>query len=175
MSHFLLEAQAWWDTKQFDPQNGYQELSKKDKKARHIQLHIAKAALKLAASDQDPRTIAGDIAMYRSQLINTFRINVEHLAEQQPDRSMADAQRHTTMASGELAYYLEPKEHGRSGHTIHIDDAVSRLHLAGITIAHVIGDSLNEMHRNRLEILLGEPLPEPLIEAVAATTGNTDD
>ena len=86
MRHLLLQAQAWWDGQRFD-QPEWHLASWPDQKVRHIQLHVAKALGKVVAalngvagmaSDIDPLTrirdeVLPDVAMYRSQLINTVR------------------------------------------------------------------------------------------------------
>ena len=85
MRHWLLHAQAWWDTQRFD-QPVWQVAAWRDQKVRHIQLHVAKALGKVAAAygegvgvmsgtDALARVrddVLPDVAIYRSQLINLF-------------------------------------------------------------------------------------------------------
>ena len=85
MRHLLLHAQAWWDAQRFD-QPIWQVAEWRDQKARHIQLHVAKALGKVvAALGEGERAASGtdltarvrdevlpDVAIYRSQLINAF-------------------------------------------------------------------------------------------------------
>jgi hypothetical protein len=49
MRHLLLRAQAWWDAQRFD-QPEWQIAAWRDQKARHIQLHVAKALGKVVAA-----------------------------------------------------------------------------------------------------------------------------
>jgi hypothetical protein len=86
MRHLLLQAQAWWDAERFD-QPEWHVAAWPDQKVRHIQLHVAKALGKVAAAlDGDTGAASGidpvarvrdevlpDVAIYRSQLINTVR------------------------------------------------------------------------------------------------------
>ena len=49
MDQWLLRAQAWWDAQRFD-QPGWDVATWRDQKARHIQLHVAKALGKVVAA-----------------------------------------------------------------------------------------------------------------------------
>src|SRR5262245_6536300 len=85
MQHLLLRAQAWWDAQRFD-QPAWQVAAWRDQKVRHIQLPVAKALGKVvAAYGAEADTASGtdamarvrdevlpDVAIYRSQLMNTF-------------------------------------------------------------------------------------------------------
>src|SRR2546428_3481499 len=83
MDQLLLHAQAWWDAQRFD-QREWQVAAWREQKARHIQLHVAKALGKVVVA-YDAGALSGtdalarvrdevlpDVAIYRSQLINLF-------------------------------------------------------------------------------------------------------
>ncbi|HET8645007.1 MAG TPA: hypothetical protein VFO85_05935 [Vicinamibacteria bacterium] len=79
MGHDLLQAQAWWDAQRFD-QSEWQVAAWREQKARHIQLHVAKALGKVvaalgtgASATSGPAPMARvrdevlpDVAIYRS-------------------------------------------------------------------------------------------------------------
>jgi hypothetical protein len=73
--HLLLRAQAWWDAQRFD-QPGWHVAAWRDQKARHIQLHVAKALGKVVAA-------AGDGAGATSGTDALARVRDEVLPERQ--------------------------------------------------------------------------------------------
>ena len=197
MRHLLLQAQAWWDTQQFD-QSVWQLAAWRDQKVRHIQLHVAKALGKVvaaldesedAASDTDMTTrvrdeVLPDVAIYRSQLINTFpdwcvsTASLFRSCAGVAARSAA-AQPHgraqcaepllrvvllLSRASARLATYLEPREHGVESPASHIQGAIQDLHDSAEALAAYFAIDLARAHQARLEALLGAPLPPSLVE-----------
>src|SRR5262249_4587776 len=150
MHHLLLQAQAWWDAQRFD-QPTWQVAEWRDQKVRHIQLHVAKALGKVVAAygpnDASPlgmgeRAMSGkdpmmrvrdevlpDVAIYRSQLINTFAdwdaptASLVH-SSAHADAPAAEPLLHVVIllsrASAQLAAYIEPREHGEASPTSHI-------------------------------------------------------
>jgi hypothetical protein len=187
MHHLLLRAQAWWDAQRFD-QPEWQVAAWPDQKVRHIQLHVAKALGKVvaaldggagAASGIDPMArvrdeVLPDVAIYRSQLINTvrqwgvsatspFRPNARV-----PSRSTADALSRVVIslsrASAQLAAYIEPREHGEISPASYIQEAIRDLHDSAEALAIYFAVDLARAHQARLEALLGAPLPASLVE-----------
>jgi hypothetical protein len=151
MRHLLLRAQAWWDAQRFD-QPEWHLAAWPDQKVRHIQLHVAKALGKVvaaldggvgAASGIDPMArvrdeVLPDVAIYRSQLINTIREGGMPTASlcrpraRVPSRSAADSLFRVLMslgrASAQLAAYIEPREHGAMSPASSIQEAIQELH-----------------------------------------------
>jgi hypothetical protein len=187
MRHLLLEAQAWWDTQRFD-QAEWQLQARADQKVRHIQLHVAKALGKVvAALDQGGSVACGvdplarvrdevlpDVAIYRSQLINTLRQQgvptapLPRLHAPVPCRPTADLLSHVLIwlsrASACLATYLEPREHGVMSPACNLQEAIQDLHDSAEALAAYFTVDLASAHQARLEALLGAPLPASLVE-----------
>jgi hypothetical protein len=187
MHHFLLRAQAWWDAQRFD-QPEWQVAAWPDQKVRHIQLHVAKALGKVvaaldgsagAASGIDPMArvrdeVLPDVAIYRSQLINTVRecggptASLFRPHARVPSRSAADPLLRVVLslsrASAQLAAYIEPREHGAMSPASDIQEAIQDLHDSAEALATYFAVDLTSAHQARLEALLGSPLPTSLVE-----------
>lgn len=187
MCHLLLRAQAWWDAQRFDQPESHLA-AWPDQKVRHIQLHVAKALGKVvAALDEDGEAAAGidpmarvrdevlpDVAIYRSQLINTLRAWGVLPAPRfrpharVPSRSAADPLFRVAMslsrASAQLAAYIEPREHGAMSPASSVQEAIQDLHDSADALATYFAVDLASAHQARLEALLGGPLPAALVE-----------
>lgn len=198
MRHLLLQAQAWWDAQRFD-QPMWHVTEWRDQKVRHIQLHVAKALGKVvaalgegeqAASSADPTVrvrdeVLPDVAIYRSQLINTFGATASAQGHQAlPDWDVptaspghlsarvgvhaAESLFHVVVllsrASAQLAAYIEPREHGAASPASHIREAIQDLHASAEALAAYFAVDLARAHRARLEALLGAPLPASVVE-----------
>jgi hypothetical protein len=185
MPHLLLQAQAWWDAQRFD-QSEWDLAAWPDQKVRHIQLHVAKALGKVvaaldggAASGIDPMArvrdeVLPDVAIYRSQLINTVREGGVPTASQfRPHarvsfRSAAEPLFRVVMslsrASAQLAAYIEPREHGAMSPASSIQEAIQDLHDSAEALATYFAVDVASAHQARLEALLGAPLPTSLVE-----------
>jgi hypothetical protein len=187
MRHLLLQAQAWWDAQRFD-QPEWPLVAWPDQKVRHIQLHVAKALGKVvaaldggadAASGIDPMArvreeVLPDVAIYRSQLINTLRkgrmptapLGRPHAPV--PSHPAIDPLFRVAMslsrASARLAAYIEPREHGGLSPASSIREAIQDLHDSAETLATYFAVDLASAHQARLEALLGAPLPAALVE-----------
>jgi hypothetical protein len=183
----LLQAQAWWDAQRFD-QPEWHLAAWPDQKVRHIQLHVAKALGKVvAALDGGGGAAAGigpmarvrdevlpDVAIYRSQLINTLREGGVPPAPRfrpqarVPFRSAADILVRVAMslsrASAQLAAYIEPREHGAMSPAASLQEAIQELHDSADALATYFAVDLASAHQARLEALLGAPLPAALVE-----------
>jgi hypothetical protein len=187
MRHLLLRAQAWWDAQRFD-QPEWHLAAWPDQKVRHIQLHVAKALGKVvaaldggvgAASGIDPIArvrdeVLPDVAIYRSQLINTLRewglptaslfrphVRVPSLSAADPMFRVAIS---LSRASAQLATYIEPREHGARSPASSIQEAIQDLHESAEALASYFAVDLASAHQARLEVLLGAPLPASLVE-----------
>jgi len=178
----LLEAQAYFDREEFDPKNGYEALGARDQKIGHIQLHVAKAAMKLL--DAEPEIIIfqviPDTAIYRSQLINLLRAPVKQLMVTELDRDypIAFESAHgwkideessrkrfgeeIVLASGNLATYLERLEHGEPGDEDRLRNAVYALNAGSRGLAEIYSVDIEALHVQRLEENLGRALPTHL-------------
>ena len=185
MDHVLLHAQAWWDAQRFD-QLEWQVAAWRDQKARHIQLHVAKALGKVVvAVGAAARTTSGidlmarvrdevlpDVAIYRSQLLNLFPEAgaPPALAHRSAGGGVQEAEPllrvvlGLSRASAQLAAYLEPREHGATSPVSHIREAIVDLHASAEVLAAAFAVDLARAHQARLEALLGAPLPVSLIE-----------
>ena len=187
MRHLLLRAQAWWDAQRFD-QPEWHLAAWPDQKVRHIQLHVAKALGKVvaaldrgagAASGIDPMArvrdeVLPDVAIYRSQLINTVREwGVPTASQFRPharvsSRSAAEPLFRVVMslsrASAQLAAYIEPREHGAMSPASSIQEAIQELHDSTEALATYFAVDVASAHQARLEALLGAPLPASLVE-----------
>lgn len=158
--NFLLKEQAWWDTREFDPPNGYEQLPPEDQKIAHVQLHLAKAGLKLL--NRNPNTIRSevvpDLAIYRSQLINVLGI----IPEEIEDPLAVDLMPlHAVIrATGHLASYLEPRQHGEVVPKGPVRRGVECIHNAALLLADHYDMDLEQAQRTRMEQRLGGPLPE---------------
>src|SRR5215471_4470749 len=193
MGHLLLQAQAWWDAQRFD-QPMWQVAEWRDQKVRHIQLHVAKALGKVvaaygpnsagplgasqrAASGKDPVVrvrdeVLPDVAIYRSQLINTFTdwdaptVSLDH-SSTRAGAPTAEPLLHVVMllsrASAQLAAYIEPREHGEASPTSHIREAIQNLHASAEALAAYFTVDLVRAHQSRLEALLAAPLPASVV------------
>ena len=183
MQHLLLPAQAGWQ----------------DQKARHIQLHVAKAVGKVVAAYDvgtspvcDPEALARvrdevlpDVAIYRSQLLQTFPDCGDPAALPSSPRGHAVAWSvlpppsggfepaglllpvllGLSRASAQLAIYLEPREHGVVSPLAPIWAAIQELHASATLLATAFAVDLVRAHQARLEALLGAPLPAALVAA----------
>jgi hypothetical protein len=187
MRHLLLRAQAWWDAQRFD-QPEWHMAAWHDQKVRHILLHVAKALGKVVAaldggagapSGIDPMArvrdeVLPDVAIYRSQLINTVRdwgiptASLFRPHTRMPSRSAADPLFRVVIslsrASAQLAAYLEPREHGAMSPATYIQEAIQELHDSAAALAAYFAVDLASAHQARLEALLGAPLPASLVE-----------
>jgi hypothetical protein len=187
MRHLLLRAQAWWDAQRFD-QPEWHVAAWPDQKVRHIQLHVAKALGKVAAAlDGGAGAASGidaiarvrdevlpDVAIYRSQLINTVRgwgVPTALLFRpyaRVPCQSAADPLFRVVIAlsgaSARLAAYIEPREHGAMSPASYIQEAIQDLHDSAEALATYFAVDLASAHQARLEALLGAPLPASLVE-----------
>jgi hypothetical protein len=187
MHHLLLRAQAWWDAQRFD-QPEWHLAAWPDQKVRHIQLHVAKALGKVvaaldggtgSASGVDPMArvrdeVLPDVAIYRSQLINTVRqwdvpaMSLFRPHDPVPSRSTADALFRVVIslsrASAQLAAYIEPREHREISPASYIQEAIQDLHDSAEALATYFAVDLASAHQSRLEALLGAPLPASLVE-----------
>lgn len=187
MRHLLLEAQAWWDAQRFD-QPEWHMAAWPDQKVRHIQLHVAKALGKVvAALDEGAGAASGtdatarvrdevlpDVAIYRSQLINTLPESCVPTASlfrphaRATTRCAADPWFGVVVslsrASAQLAAYIEPREHGAMSPASYIREAIQDLHDSAEALATYFAVDLASAHQARLEALLGAPLPASLVE-----------
>jgi len=184
MGHDLLQAQAWWDAQRFD-QPEWQVAAWREQKARHIQLHVAKALGKVvaalgtgASATSGPAPMARvrdevlpDVAIYRSQLLNLFPevwtpSSLSHRsasAAVQEGEPLLRVVLSLSRASAQLAAYLEPREHGAASPVIHIQEAIEHLHVSAVALATAFAVDLARAHQARLEALLGAPLPTSLV------------
>src|SRR6266568_5177260 len=185
MRHWLLHAQAWWDTQRFD-QPVWQVAAWRDQKVRHIQLHVAKALGKVvAAYDEEEGGASGtdalahvrdevlpDVAIYRSQLLNLFpEVGAPPaLAHRSAGGGVQEGEPllrvvlGLSRASAQLAAYLEPREHGVASPVSHIREAIADVHASTEALAALFAVDLAHAHQARLEALLGVPLPASLVE-----------
>jgi hypothetical protein len=185
MRHLLLRTQAWWDAQRFD-QPGWHVATWRDQKARHIQLHVAKALGKVivaygagvgAASGTDALArvrdeVLPDMAIYRSQLLNLFpEVGAPpSLSHRKAGMGTSEAEPllqvvlGLSRASAHLASYLEPREHGATSPVSHIREAIADLHTSAEALAASFAVDLVRAHQVRLEALLGAPLPASLVE-----------
>jgi hypothetical protein len=187
MRHLLLRAQAWWDAHRFD-QPEWHVAAWPDQKVRHIQLHVAKALGKVvaaldggagAASGIDPMArvrdeVLPDVAIYRSQLINTLQewgvptASLFRPHAHVPSRSAADPLLRVVIslsrASARMAAYIEPREHGEMSPASYLQAAIQDLHDSAEVLATYFAADLVRAHQTRLEALLGAPLPASLVE-----------
>jgi hypothetical protein len=187
MPHLLLQAQAWWDAQRFD-QPEWHVAAWSDQKVRHIQLHVAKALGKVvaalpegagAATGIDPMArvrdeVLPDVAIYRSQLINTVRewdVPIASLCRPHarvPSQSAANPLFRVVIALGrasaQLAAYIEPREHGTMSPAVYIQEAIQDLHDSAEALATYFAVDLASAHQARLEALLGAPLPASVVE-----------
>ena len=197
MHHLLLQAQAWWDAQRFD-QSVWQVAEWRDQKVRHIQLHVAKALGKVVAALSEGEGAASgtdtiaqvrdevlpDVAIYRSQLINTFpdwcaptaslcspsACVAAWVAGAQPRgrtycaETLLRVMVSLSRASAKLAAYIEPREHGTATPASLVCGAIQDLHDSAETLAAYFAVDLARAHQARLEALLGTPLPAALVE-----------
>lgn len=166
--------QEYFDGEAFDPENGYVDLDKRDKKIRHIQLHVAKAALKLATRDEQKivEEVIPDAAIYRTQLINIVGIdNLPGYPGSFSNSLVRFAPVHEaelrvlerlSMAGGHLATYIERKEHGRPADETNLVTAAIELHEVAIDLGGRYEVDVDQAHIRRLEVLLGRGLPVDL-------------
>jgi hypothetical protein len=185
MGHLLRHAQAWWDAQRFD-QPVWQVAAWREQKARHIQLHVAKALGKVvaavgagAATTSGPEQMARvrdevlpDVAIYRSQLLNLFPevCTPSSLSHRSASAGVQEGEPwlrvvlSLSRASAQLAAFLEPREHGAVSPVSHIREAIADLHASAEALAAVFAVDLARAHQARLEALLGAPLPASLVE-----------
>ena len=186
MGHLLLHAQAWWDAQRFD-QPVWQVAAWREQKARHIQLHVAKALGKVVAAvdaGASPASDTGalarvrdevlpDVAIYRSQLLNLFP-DVGTPPPSLAHRSAGGGGQQAepllrvvlglSRASAQLAAYLEPREHGVASPVSHIREAIAHLQASAEALATAFAIDLAYAHQARLESVLGAPLPASLVD-----------
>jgi hypothetical protein len=115
-----------------------------------------------------------DVAIYRSQLINTLRewgapsAPRCHPHARVPSRSAADPLVRVAIslsrASAQLAAYIEPREHGALSPASSLQEAIQDLHDSAEALATYFAVDLASAHQARLEALLGAPLPTVLVE-----------
>jgi hypothetical protein len=187
MRHLLLQAQQWWDAQRFD-QPEWHLAARPDQKVRHIQLHVAKALGKVVNAldreanlthSSDPMVqvrdeVLPDVAIYRSQLINTLRergVSTAlpcHSPTRMPFASAADVLSHVALllsrASAQLAAYIEPREHGAMSPDAPVQEAIQHLHDSAEALASYFAVDLAGAQQARLEALLGARIPASLIE-----------
>ena len=166
------EVQQYFDRVKFDPPNGYVELSILDEKVRHIQLHVAKAAMKLVKGNDDiiKQQVIPDAAIYRSQLLNIIGLeNVpdflssfpENIDELDPDSEIEPEPLLSLVeASGNLATYLERREHGVTANERHLLVAATCLHEAALSLGVYYQVDVDRAQLARLEQNLGHALPK---------------
>ena len=164
--------QQYFDKVAFDPPNEYVELNIQDKKVRHIQLHVAKAAMKLVMGDDEiiKQQVIPDAAIYRSQLLNIIRTdNVpnflssfpENIDELDPDNEIEPEPLLSLVeASGNLATYLERREHGVPVNERFLLVAATCLHEAALSLGVYYQVDVDRAQLARLEQNLGYALPE---------------
>ena len=183
MEQLLLHAQAWWDAQRFD-QREWHVTAWRDQKARHIQLHVAKALGKVVVA-YDAGALSGtdalarvrdevlpDVAIYRSQLLNLFpEVDASpSLVSPSVDGGGQEAEPWLQVvlglsrASAQLAAYLEPREHGVASPVSHIREAIAHLQASAEALATAFAVDLARAHQARLESLLGAPLPASLVD-----------
>lgn len=176
------DIQAYFDREDFD-KDGYKTLDRRDEKIRHIQLHVAKAALKMVQAEQNDSqviqtAVIPDTAVYRSQLINVIGVdNIPNIHRQFPEQPPVlpeddlEAEQWCfeaiVEASGELATYLERKEHGAPADERNILRAAMCLHAGSLGLAAIYEVDVDEAHLQRLEQNLGRPLPPEIFQEVA--------
>jgi len=173
------DIQAYFDREEFD-KDGYHTLDRRDEKIRHIQLHVAKAALKLVQGEIViiKTAVIPDTSVYRSQLINVIGVdNIPNLPGQfideppvLPEDDMEAEQwclEAIVKAGGELATYLERREHGAAGDERSILRAAMCLHAGSLGLAALYDVDADEAHLDRLEYNLGRPLPPELFQEIA--------
>lgn len=187
MQQWLLPAQAWWDAQRFD-QPAWQVAEWRDQKVRHIQLHVAKALGKVvAALDAEAAASTALLARVRDEVLPDVAIYRSQLRHMFPDCGALPASRHRggfavaaqaasaphaavllqvalllSRASGMLAAYIEPREHGLASPASHIAEATQDLHASAAALAAHFAVDLTQAHQARLEALLGAPLPASL-------------
>lgn len=165
------DIQNYFDGEAFDPENGYVDLNKRDKKIRHIQLHVAKAAFKLATRDERRiiEEVIPDTAIYRSQLINIIGpenfLDYPNCFSDSMVRFASETElelrtlEKLNMAGGNLAAYVERKEHGRPADDSTLVEATLDLHEVAIDLGERFRLDVDQAHIHRLETLLGRALP----------------
>jgi hypothetical protein len=178
-------AQAWWDAQRFD-QPVWQVAAWREHKARHRQLHVAKAlGTVVAALGAGAATTSGpaqrarvrdevlpDVAIYRSQLLNRFPevwtpsslSSRSASAGVQAGEPWLRVVLSRSRASAQLAASLEPREHGAASPVSHMHEAIEHLHASAAVLATLSEVALARAHQARLEALLGTSLPVSLIE-----------
>jgi hypothetical protein len=186
MDQLLLHAQSWWDAQRFD-QREWHVTVWRDQKARHMQLHVAKALGKVVAAvdaGASPASDTGalarvrdevlpDVAIYRSQLLNLFPEvgapppSLAHRSaggSEQEGEPLLRVVLGLSRASAQLAAYLEPREHGATSPVSHIQEAMGDLCASAEALAALFAVDLAGAHRARLEAFLGAPLPTSLVD-----------
>ena len=162
--NFLLAEQSWWDERRFDPKDGYDELSPRDAKIAHIQLHVAKASLKLLINNPETikKEVVPDLAIYRSQIMNALDMRPDQIDEPYLlDRAPLNF---VIRANGYLASYVEQLQHGEQMPLHPVIRGVEYLHYASVIIANHYDLDLESAQRTRMENFIGGPLPEVAAE-----------
>jgi hypothetical protein len=179
-----LDAQEYFDRVEFDPTNGYEELNTRNQKIRHIQLHVAKAALKLIKRDDETivSQVIPDTAIYRSQIINLLDESVRkglvrELEAEDYSVTLIGKQDSWDVdvnasydyfkdeiikANGNLATYLERLEHGEPGDQDQLMYAALNLDSGTNGLAELYNVDIDQAHLARLEENMGQPLPADL-------------
>src|SRR5262249_52137030 len=131
-----------------------------------------------AVSGKDPMArvrdeVLPDVAIYRSQLINTFAdweaptASLGH-SSAHAGAPAAEPLLHVVMllsrASAQLAAYIEPREHGEASPPSHIRGAIQALHASAEALAAYFAVDMVRAHWARLEALLAAPLPASVVE-----------
>lgn len=172
----LLKQTAEFDKKAFD-QISWRLGSWELEKTRHIVLHLAKALGKVIGCDPSvlKQEVMPDLAIYRSQLLNTFGLLAESslyteedyqkaeqeiLAERKRDFSCFNGviprvKDDIGLGLGELAYVLEPAEHGKLPSEEECDQRVLRavvhLGVGAVTLANHFDVDLAVAQRRRMD------------------------
>ncbi|MBP7806945.1 hypothetical protein KA047_00420 [Candidatus Saccharibacteria bacterium] len=145
----------------------------KDQKTNHILLHIGKASLKFAGRDlaKIQQEVIPDMAMATAQLVHLHGLNPhEIIGSERPPVLLSQMEGSLLAATGYLASYLEPQEHGAVGDKGDVLDAAKQLYRFTRGIADFYGIDLVVAHRERLAHLATvrpERLAQPLVEAIA--------
>jgi len=169
------DIQEYFDREAFDPEHGYVELKKRDEKIRHIHLHVAKAAMKLAQRDE--RTIVEEVipdtAMYRSQMINIIGSEIvndnprafpkKFISRVEPAYRELVTLETMALAGGHLATYLERKEHDQPAYEFNLVEATVKLHNVTMDLGERFGVDVDRAHLKRLESQMGRPIPADLV------------
>lgn len=162
----LKQQTAEFNQRQFYCQ--YEELSWQQQTLRHIGEHIAKAGLKLIettrkdqSSDIIIQQVIPDLAIYRSQILELTRLEVEEInwIEDNPQRDEMDALENIAEAYGLICKYIEPAEHSTQNKDQSLLkevllDVPSKLHLAATILARIYNVDLVDSQLKRMQALI---------------------